>query len=69
MFWSDMTECAWTSEMNEATLVSVVALLAWLFLISNSGVLRNMAAKRKLAVAAFWAVAFLMLAFMFDTLN
>lgn len=51
--------------MSEGALVSLIALLGWLFLIWRSGALRNMSGNRKMALAAIWVAIFAAMALIF----
>lgn len=54
--------------MSEAALVSVIALLGYLLLVSRSGTLRNTPAKRRLILAAIWAGVFAAVALIFGSI-
>lgn len=69
MWLLGMMACGWTCEVNEAALVSVVALLGWLILVLRSGTLRDMGGKRKLAMAAIWLLTFVAIALLFRSLG
>lgn len=51
--------------MNEGALVSLIALLGWLFLIWRSGALRNISNNRKMTIAAVWVAIFAAMALLF----
>jgi len=55
--------------MNEGLLVSVIALLGWLILMSRSGVLREMGGKRKLVMAVTWAAVFVAVALVYRSIQ
>lgn len=55
--------------MNEAALVSVVAMLAWLVLIWRSGTLRNIGSRRKMTFAVLWIAIFAAIAVLFRSVG
>lgn len=55
--------------MTEGALVSLIALLGWLFLIWRSGTLRNISGNRKMILAAAWVAIFGAIALIFRAIG
>lgn len=55
--------------MSEAALISLIALLGWLVLMSRSSAVRDMDSRRKLTVAAVWLAIFAGIAMIFSSVG